>query len=83
MPQGFPVVIAENGKGFPVHPVESGYPLMTIATNGKGAPIVISDLGAPFVVDGYTPPEPELLAALSSDDGALIVDDNDEIVETY
>jgi len=55
--QGPPVVIATNGKGFPVRPVEANAPLLTIATNGKGAPIVISDLGAPFIVQGYTPPE--------------------------
>lgn len=79
--QGFPVVIAENGKGFPVRPVESGYPLMTIATNGLGASIVISDLGAPFVVQGYEPPVEGF--ALSSDDGSNLADDDDQLVETY
>lgn len=56
---GIPVVIAENGLGTPVNPVESGAPVMTIAENGLGAPIVISDTGTPFIVEGYTPPEPE------------------------
>ena len=56
---GIPVVIAENGIGIPVCPVEANAPAMTIANNGYGAPIVISDIGAPFIVDGYVPPEPE------------------------
>ena len=56
---GFPVVIAENGRGIPVRPVEANDPVMTIADNGLGAPIVISDIGAPFIVDGYVPTEPE------------------------
>lgn len=57
----FPVVIATNGFGIPVKPVLVGdlnydrVPVMTIATNGRGAPIVISNLGAPFKVEGYTP----------------------------
>lgn len=54
---GIPVVIAENGMGFPVKPVDANAPSMTIADNGQGAPIVISDLGAPFIVEGYVPPE--------------------------
>jgi len=54
-PKGFPVIITGNGHGFPVKPVLSNAPLMTVAENGKGTPIVISDLGAPFIVDGYTP----------------------------
>lgn len=56
---GVPVVIADNGLGFPVRPVEANAPVLTIADNGFGAPIVISDNGAPFIVEGYTPPEPE------------------------
>ena len=47
-----PVVIAKNGLGTPVRPVDKGAPAMTVAGNGFGAPIVISDLGAPFVVSG-------------------------------
>lgn len=58
MAKGVPVVIAANGLGFPVKPVDSGAPLMTVAENGLGAPIVISDNGAPFVVDGADPPAP-------------------------
>lgn len=54
---GQPVVIAENGLGIPVRPVEASASVMTIADNGYGAPIVISDNGAPFIVEGYTPPE--------------------------
>lgn len=53
---GIPVVIAENGKGVPVRPVEDNAPVMTVAENGFGSPIVISDLGAPFVVEGIAPP---------------------------
>lgn len=56
---GPPVVIAENGLGIPVKPVEANAPVLTIADNGFGAPIVIIDLGAPFIVEGYVPPEPE------------------------
>ena len=54
---GFPVVIATNGLGIPVRPVDANAPSMTIAANGIGAPIVISDLGTPFIVNGYVPPE--------------------------
>lgn len=54
-----PVVIAANGLGFPVRPVESSAPGLSIAENGMGAPIVISENGAPFIVDGYNPPETE------------------------
>ncbi|CDP50698.1 hypothetical protein [Devosia sp. DBB001] len=56
MTNGAPVVIADNGLGIPVKPVEANAPVLKIATNGRGAPIVISDKGAPFIVDGYTPP---------------------------
>lgn len=56
---GIPVVIAANGLGTPVKPVDADAPVMTIAENGLGAPIVISDTGTPFIVEGYTPPEPE------------------------
>lgn len=52
---GFPVVIATNGQGFPVRPVDSDAPTMTIAANGWGAPIVLSDDGAPFIVEGLEP----------------------------
>ena len=56
---GIPVVISTNVLGIPVRPVEANAPVMTIANNGYGAPIVISNLGAPFIVDGYVPTEPE------------------------
>lgn len=56
--KGVPVVISENGFGIPVNPVTENAPLLTIADNGEGAPIVFSDLGAPFIVDGGTPPVP-------------------------
>ena len=55
---GAPVVIASNGLGVPVKPVSANAPQVKIATNGLGAPIVISDKGAPFIVEGYTPPVP-------------------------
>lgn len=53
---GAPVVIAANGYGMAVRPVDSGAPVLTVAENGFGMPIIISDLGAPFVVEGYSPP---------------------------
>lgn len=56
---GISVVIAENGLGIPIRPVEANAPVMTVAANGLGTPIVISDQGAPFIVEGYEPPEPE------------------------
>lgn len=52
---GAPVVIATNGYGMAVRPVDSGAPVLTVAENGFGMPIVISDLGAPFVVEGLEP----------------------------
>lgn len=55
MVNGIPVVVAENGLGVPVRPVEGDAPLMQVAENKLGMPIVISDLGAPFIVEGYTP----------------------------
>lgn len=55
---GPPVVVVESG-GFPVRPVESDAPVLTIAENGEGAPITIDDEnGAPFIVEGYEPPTP-------------------------
>lgn len=81
MPQGHPVVIADNGKGFPVNPVTERAPLLTVAENGKGAPIVISELGAPFIIQGY---EGEVMGlALSGDDGSNITDDDGNPVETF
>lgn len=50
--KGFPVVIAANGIGIPVKPVDGRAPLMTVSENGFGTPIVISDLGTPFIVEG-------------------------------
>ena len=52
---GIPVVMSENVLGLPVRPVDAKAPVMTIAGNGLGAPIVISDIGAPFIIEGYTP----------------------------
>lgn len=60
---GIPVVIAENGLGIPVRPVEKNAPSMQISDNGLGTPIVISDLGTPFIVNGLAPPpDPNPLA---------------------
>ena len=56
--KGFPVVIATNGLGIPVRPVEANAPSMTVAANGLGIPIVISENGAPSIVDGYDPTPP-------------------------
>lgn len=75
-----PVVIIESG-GFPVRPVETGFPVMTVADNGIGTPITITDLGAPFIVQGYEPPMEGF--ALSGDNGANILSDDDEPVETF
>lgn len=52
---GIPVVISTNVLGIPVSQVDAKAPVMTIAGNGLGAPIVISDIGAPFIIEGYTP----------------------------
>lgn len=54
-----PVVIATNGRGIPVRAIEGNAPVMQVAGNGRGIPIVLSDLGAPFIVQGLGPdPEP-------------------------
>lgn len=53
-----PVVIAANGLGVPVTPVEGNAPAAVVAANGMGIPIVIAEKnGAPMVVTGL--PEPE------------------------
>ncbi len=80
MASGIPVVITDR-NGIPVTPVSSGAPLMTVAANGLGTPIVITDNGAPFIVDGYS--AARLFSALSADDGANLVDDDQAIMETY
>jgi len=50
---GFPVVIAANGFGIPVIPVEENAPAATVATNGLGTPIVIvEENGIPLIVEG-------------------------------
>lgn len=55
---GQPVVVTED-DGFPVKPVDSDAPVLTVAANGMGAPITIDEEdGAPFIVEGYTPPTP-------------------------
>lgn len=55
---GFPVVIAGNGRGFPVTPVESGAMVMTVAPNGRGVPVVITDNGYPVILEIVGPPSP-------------------------
>lgn len=76
--QGFPVVLSETGAPFVA--VTERAPLATIATNGRGAPIRLVEDGAPpLIVQGL----PEELLALSSDEGAPLLDDNDELMETY
>lgn len=66
---GVPVVIAENGLGLPVHPVEADAPLLKIAENGLGAPIVIVDdpKSPPFIIDGYSPTPPITLQSFELD----------------
>lgn len=70
---GIPVVIAENGLGVPVRPVESGAPVMTVASNGLGVPIVISDLGVLFIVEGLAPPGTGDPASIEGEDQRVYV----------
>lgn len=78
--QGFPVVISERGAPFVA--VTENAPLATIATNGRGAPIrLVADGAPPLIVQGLNTPE-EILA-LASDEGAPLLDDNEDIMETY
>lgn len=48
------VTIASTG--FPVRPATENAPVLTLVDDG--APIVISDLGTPFIIDGYSPQTP-------------------------
>lgn len=58
--KGIPVVISTNGYGIPVVPVEANAPKMTVSDNGYGLPVIPVEKNAPpFVIEGYTPPEPE------------------------
>lgn len=50
-----PVVIAQNGFGTPVKAVSKDAPALKVATNGIGIPVVISNHGAPFIVEGLGP----------------------------
>lgn len=52
---GIPVVLSGNGIGIPVRPTDNDAPVMTIASNGIGTPIVITELGTPFIVQGFEP----------------------------
>ncbi|MGN7962176.1 hypothetical protein [Brucella sp. 22210] len=55
-----PFVIAANGLGIPVIPVEKNAPAAIIAENGLGIPVVIVEKnGAPFIISGLPEPEPE------------------------
>ena len=69
MATGVPVIVVDEG-GFPVTPVESGGPLMTVATNGIGAPITLTDNGAPCVVQGLFDPAAVALFDAWDDAGA-------------
>src|SRR5690606_41550417 len=53
-----PAVIATNGLGMPVRPVDKNAPSMVISPNGLGIPVVVSDLGIPYIISGLTPPTP-------------------------
>lgn len=78
--QGFPVVLSDRGAPFVA--VTERAPLATIATNGRGAPIRLVDDGAPpLIIQGLT--EPDEILALASDEGAPLLDDNEELMETY
>ena len=82
MIDGIPVVISTNGYGVPVVPVDANAPLMTVASNGRGLPIIPVEKNAPpFVIDGYV--GLNSYSALSSDDGSNLIDDDEEIMETY
>lgn len=72
MSKGPPVVISPNGLGFPVRPVDTDAPPLTIADNGLGAPIVISERGAPFVIEGYVPPDIEPPEQNADSGGSII-----------
>lgn len=57
---GFPVVVAENGSGIPVIPVDANAPAAVVASNGLGIPIVLVEAnGTPLVISGLPEPEPE------------------------
>lgn len=56
---GIPVVIAQNGRGVAVKPVEAHAPCAVVAANGLGTPVVISDSGTPMIVDGLEEEEDE------------------------
>lgn len=78
--QGFPVVLSDTGAPFVA--VTERAPLATIAANGRGTPIRLVTEGAPpLIVQGLT--EEDEILALASDEGAPLLDDNDEIMETY
>lgn len=51
---GPPVTIVESG-GMPVVYVTSDAPELSVVATG-GTPITLTDVGPPFVLDGYTPP---------------------------
>lgn len=53
---GIPVVISTNGYGVPIREVEKNAPVLEISENGYGMPIVLSDLGAPAVINGVWGP---------------------------
>jgi hypothetical protein len=81
MPQGFPVVLSDTGT--PFVSVAENAPLATIATNGLGTPIRLVTEGAhPLIIQGLPEPDPEMLA-LASDDGALLTDDDENLMETF
>lgn len=52
---GIPVVVVER-FGLPVKAVEGRAPVMTVSPYGMGIPIVLSEWGAPFIVEGLVPP---------------------------
>ena len=78
-----PVVIATNGLGTPVRPVEKNAPVMTVADNGFGIPIVISDLGAPFIVSGLTPVVTSIAVIVDGDGKAWSTPDGKLMIQEY
>ena len=52
-----PIAVTITSNGIPVTPVESNAPSMIVAENGIS--VTITDNGAPFIIEGYVPPEPE------------------------
>lgn len=65
---GFPIVIVPEG-GFPVRAVTSRAPVMMVAPNEIGVPVVVSNRGAPFIVQGVIVPAGGFVFGVRTRDG--------------